>query len=114
MLEKLFGEKTEDASGANTESTAKGPKPRGRKGETEDKLKAGSLGFEESYSRLQSIIQALEREDTPLEDVVRKFEEGVKLIRDCSEFLKSAKLRIEKYIEEKDGTYTIKGLNNDQ
>ena len=37
------------------------------------------LDFEQAVNRLNEIIRALERGDTPLEDSIKLFEEGAKL-----------------------------------
>ena len=40
-------------------------------------------GFEESMLRLEQIVQKLERGDVPLEDAMKLFEEGTKLVKSC-------------------------------
>ena len=52
--------------------------------------------FETSVERLESLIQAMENGDTPLADLVAKFEEGSKLLNHCRAQLKKAELKIEK------------------
>ena len=52
--------------------------------------------FEKSVERLESLIQAMENGDTPLADLVAKFEEGSKLLNHCRVQLKEAELKIEK------------------
>lgn len=51
--------------------------------------------FEESVERLEGLIQAMENGDTPLAELVAKFEEGSKLLRQCQAQLKEAELKIE-------------------
>ena len=51
--------------------------------------------FEESVERLEALIQAMENGDTPLADLVSKFEEGSKLLKHCQVQLKEAELKIE-------------------
>jgi exodeoxyribonuclease VII small subunit len=51
--------------------------------------------FEESVERLEALIQAMENGDTPLADLVSKFEEGSKLLKHCQAQLKEAELKIE-------------------
>jgi len=69
--------------------------------------------FERKYTRLEAVISEIEKPDLPLEELITKFEEGVQLIRECTQFLHEAKLRIEEHIEEKDGTYVLKGLGGE-
>ena len=58
--------------------------------------KPKDLTFEESVERLEALIEAMEHGDTPLADLVAKFEEGSKLLKTCQAQLKEAELKIEK------------------
>ena len=51
--------------------------------------------FEKSVERLEGLIQAMENGDTPLADLVAKFEEGSKLLNHCQAQLKESELKIE-------------------
>ena len=51
--------------------------------------------FERRVTRLEGLIQAMENGDTPLADLVAKFEEGSKLLNHCQAQLKEAELKIE-------------------
>ncbi|MFT5837452.1 MAG: exodeoxyribonuclease VII small subunit [Candidatus Azotimanducaceae bacterium] len=51
--------------------------------------------FEESVERLEALLAAMENGDTPLADLVAKFEEGSKLLKQCQAQLKEAELKIE-------------------
>ena len=55
--------------------------------------------FESALKRLEEISDLLENEDTPLEDSIRLFEEGIELKEFCEEKLKSAKLKIDKIVK---------------
>ncbi|OGK09789.1 MAG: exodeoxyribonuclease VII small subunit [Candidatus Riflebacteria bacterium RBG_13_59_9] len=68
------------------------------------------MSFEKKYERLESVLHEIEREDLPLEDLLKLFEEGVGLVKECSAYLREAKLTVESYLEERDGAYTLKGL----
>ena len=57
--------------------------------------KKEKLTFEKSVERLEGLIQAMENGNTPLADLVAKFEEGTKLLNHCQEQLKEAELKIE-------------------
>ena len=43
--------------------------------------------FEKAMKKLELIVQQLESGDQPLEEAVKKFEEGLKLSKFCSEKL---------------------------
>jgi|TARA_E500000331_G_scaffold240498_1_gene230897 exodeoxyribonuclease VII small subunit len=55
--------------------------------------------FENALNRLEEISDLLENEDTPLEDSIKLFEEGIELKEFCEEKLKSAKLKIDKIVK---------------
>lgn len=54
------------------------------------------LTFETALEQLEEIISSMESGDTPLADLVTKFEEGTKLLHLCKNKLKDAELKIEK------------------
>ena len=51
--------------------------------------------FEQALSRLESIIAQMESDELPLDDLLIRYEEGIKLVGFCSEKLKSAEKRIQ-------------------
>ena len=55
--------------------------------------------FESALKRLEEISDLLENEDTPLEDSIKLFEEGIELKEFCEDKLKSAKLKINKIVK---------------
>jgi len=55
-----------------------------------------NLNFEDSLAKLEGIVDALEDNDVSLEDSVKKFEEGIKLVKDCQNQLKEAELKVTK------------------
>ena len=55
--------------------------------------------FESALKRLEEISDLLENEDTPLEDSIKLFEEGLELKEFCEDKLKSAKLKIDKIVK---------------
>lgn len=54
----------------------------------------GKLTFEESLKRLEEIVHALENGDTPLEQSISLFEEGVKLSGHCNKLLETAEQKV--------------------
>ncbi len=45
--------------------------------------------------RLEHIVEQMESENLPLEDLLKRYEEGIQLVKVCEEKLKSAEQRIE-------------------
>jgi exodeoxyribonuclease VII small subunit len=58
--------------------------------------KTDNISFEDALERLESMIESMESGDTPLADLVAKFEEGSTLLKVCQTKLKDAELKIEK------------------
>ena len=52
--------------------------------------------FEESVTRLEELIEAMEDGSSSLDELVAKYEEGSKLLKECQRQLKEAELKIEK------------------
>ena len=52
------------------------------------------LNFEESLARLEEIVRALENGEKSLDDSMKLYEEGVRLIRVCSSELDGAEAKI--------------------
>ena len=71
--------------------------------------KNDELNFEDSLMRLEQIAELLENENTPLEESISLFEEGIALKEICDQKLKKAKLKIEKIIKSKN-TITTEDL----
>ena len=59
-----------------------------------DASRIESLSFEDSYARLEQVIQELEAGDLGLEESVRLYEEGMKLAEHCGHQLDSAELKV--------------------
>jgi len=54
------------------------------------------LAYEKAYERLETIVHRLEQEESPLDELVRDYEEGMRMLQVCQERLQEASLRIEK------------------
>lgn len=50
--------------------------------------------FEDSFSRLEKILEQLEGDDCTLEDTIKLYEEGLGLTKICYDKLNNAELRI--------------------
>ena len=60
-------------------------------------------GFEESMTRLEQIVRMLEKGDAPLEDALKLFEEGTKLVRSCDTMLNKAEKKVVQLSKGADG-----------
>ena len=61
------------------------------------------LRFEDALERLEGLVTELEGGDLGLEDALASFEQGVKLVRLCSDRLRGAELRIRQLEDGSDG-----------
>lgn len=52
--------------------------------------------FEENMSRLEQIVRTMERGDVPLEESLKLFQEGTKLVASCTKMLDNAQLQVTK------------------
>ena len=59
--------------------------------------------FEGSMARLEEIVSLLERGDAPLDQAMALFEEGAKLLRECTKQLDEAEQRVTLLTAGKDG-----------
>jgi len=59
--------------------------------------------FEEAMERLDRIVQEMEDERLPLEEMVQVYEEGVRLLSQCRARIENARLRVEKINNVLDG-----------
>jgi exodeoxyribonuclease VII small subunit len=62
--------------------------------------------FETSVKRLEQIVHDLEKGDLPLEESLKVFEEGMDLIRLCSEKLEEVEQKVAMLVKESDGRYS--------
>ena len=54
------------------------------------------LPFEDGLKKLEIIVEEMERDELPLEDLLKHYEEGIQLAKGCQEKLQSAELKIKK------------------
>jgi exodeoxyribonuclease VII small subunit len=64
--------------------------------------------FEQSMKQLERIVQQLEEGDLPLEKAIKKFEEGIKLSKLCSEKLDETEKKISVLLKNSEGQMTEK------
>ena len=60
---------------------------------------SSKMTFEETMKNLEQIANDLEKGDLNLEESVKKFEEGMKLSKQCSQILENAEKKINILIE---------------
>ncbi len=61
---------------------------------TTDPKPVEELTYEDAFAELESIVNALEMEQKPLEVAMSLFERGQALVKRCSELLEGAELKV--------------------
>ena len=80
---------------------------KGKKKVVEPVLSRNGLTFESAIQRLEKIVTDMEEAELPLEDVLKKYEEGTRLVRYCSQKLDEAEKKIEILTKKTDGTVAL-------
>lgn len=69
--------------------------------------------FEEALTKLESIVEAMESGELPLESLLAKFEEGTRLVKVCQTKLDEAELKIQQLEKNAQGELVVKPLATD-
>jgi exodeoxyribonuclease VII small subunit len=71
------------------------------------------LPFEEALKKLETIVEAMEGDDLPLESLIAKYEEGMKLAQICQSKLAEAELKIQQLEKAASGEMKLKPFEKD-
>ncbi len=66
-----------------------------------------AVTFESAIERLEDIVRALESGDAELENALKLYEEGIGLVRSCTEQLEKAEQKIKAVQLQGDGTVAL-------
>ena len=69
--------------------------------------------LESHIRRLEAITAGLERDDLELDDALTLFEEGIGHVREAQRLLAETDLRIERLVQEADGSPTVHPISPD-
>ena len=61
------------------------------------------MTFEQNLQRLEQIVRAMERGDAPLDESMKLFQEGTELIKNCSNLLDQAQLKVNMILADAQG-----------
>jgi len=87
---------------------------KGKKKAVEPVLSRNGLTFEQAIQRLEKIVADMEVAELPLEDVLKKYEEGTRLVRFCNQKLEEAEKKIELLAKKTDGTVVLEPFEPEQ
>jgi exodeoxyribonuclease VII small subunit len=66
--------------------------------------------FEEALKKLESIVEAMESDELPLEALLARFEEGTRLVQICQAKLAEAEVKIQQLEKNAAGDIVLKPL----
>lgn len=66
------------------------------------------LPFEEALKKLESIVEAMESSELPLEQLLARFEEGTQLTQICQAQLANAEVRVQRLEKTLAGQFELK------
>ena len=75
------------------------------------KADEGEMKFEQALKRLEEIVEEMEAGEVSLDDLLKKYEEGVKLAHFCQGKLGEAQQRIELLAKGKGGEARLKSFD---
>ena len=70
-----------------------------------------SVPFEDALKKLEAIVDAMESGDLPLESLLAKYEDGMRLAKVCQEKLAEAELKIQQLEKTAAGEMKLKPLS---
>ena len=73
----------------------------------------GESSLTQDLARLEEIVRRLESDDGDLDGALKLFEEGVTRLRQAREKLGAAEARVQKVLEQADGTLRMDPLDGD-
>ena len=66
-----------------------------------------NINLEQSLADLEALVEELESGDLPLDQAMKKFEQGIKLTRGCQAALKEAEQKVEILLQSAGGKETL-------
>lgn len=72
------------------------------------------MKFENALAKLEKLVEELEGEEVSLEESLKKFEEGINLVRFCTKKLEEVEKKIEILVKEKEGKTKKKPFSPDE
>lgn len=71
------------------------------------------MSFEQALKKLEAVVAAMETDDLPLETLIKRYEEGVKLAQICQAKLAEAELKIQQLEKNAAGEMKLKPVAKD-
>jgi exodeoxyribonuclease VII small subunit len=77
-------------------------------------VKNAIMPFEEALKKLEGIVEAMESEELPLEELLANYEEGTQLTKVCQAKLAEAELKIQQLEKTSSGELRVKTLATEE
>ena len=71
------------------------------------------MPFEDALKKLEVVVEAMESEDLPLETLIKRYEEGVRLVQICQAKLAEAEVKIQQLEKNAAGEIKLKPFEKD-
>lgn len=68
--------------------------------------------FEDAITRLQVIVERMERGDLPLEEALDSFTEGMRLVQFCHQKLEEAEKKVQTLLKDQEGEWVVMPLDS--
>ena len=68
------------------------------------------LSFEAAMKRLETIVEELEKGELTLEKALKRYEEGVRLAKQCQEHLDRAELKMKQLSVDREGKVSLEEM----
>ena len=72
------------------------------------------MSYEEALKRLEAIVEEMEGDDLPLESLIARYEEGMRLRNLCLDKLAEAEGKIQVLEESLSGEFSLKSLTEEE
>jgi exodeoxyribonuclease VII small subunit len=69
------------------------------------------LTFEEAYAQLETVVGALRDGQMPLEQALKRYQEGIQLVQHCNELLQNAQLTVQQLQVAADGSLSLESVD---
>ena len=76
--------------------------------------KKKTLNLEKALADLEALVEELESGDLPLDKAMKKFEEGIKLTRNCQTALKEAEQKVEILLKSAGGEESLEAFDAEE
>jgi len=74
---------------------------------------AKKISFEKSLETLEEIVTSLEEGELSLDEALKKYEEGIKLVGTCHNKLEEAKGKVELLVKNNEGSFKLKPFDDE-